>query len=63
MFISLYRKGAISAIIGVALMVYGIAGHGTMLLVGAALIVWGGLRLGRSRSGVPNDNRESFSGR
>ena len=57
---TLYRKGAISAIIGAALVVYGIAGHGTMLLIGAALVVWGALRLIHSRRGVHNDNREGI---
>lgn len=55
---SLYRKGLLNIPIGVALVVYGIVGgpdSRVSLVVGAALVVWGAVRL---RSGVRDNTRE-----
>ncbi len=55
---SLYRKGLLKIPIGVALVVYGLVGgpdSRVSLLVGAALVVWGALRL---RGRVTGDIRE-----
>lgn len=53
---SLYRKGLLKIPVGVALVVYGIVGgpdSRVSLVVGAALVVWGAVRLrGRVTGGT-----------
>ena len=55
---SLYRRGLLKVPIGVALVVYGLVGgpdSRVSLVVGAALVVWGAVRL---RDGVRDDSRK-----
>ncbi len=55
---SLYRNGLLKIPIGVVLVVYGLVGgpdSRVSLVVGAALVVWGAVRL---RSGVRDDSRK-----
>ena len=55
---SLYRRGLLKIPVGVALVVYGLVGgpdSRVSLVVGAALVVWGAVRL---RSGVRDDTRK-----
>ncbi len=55
---ALYRNGLFKIPIGVALVVYGLVGGAdsrVSLVVGAALVVWGAVRL---RGGVRDDTRK-----
>ena len=58
---SLYRKGLLKIPIGVALVVYGLVGgpdSRVSLVIGAALVVWGAIRLrGRVTGNTQNRNQ------